>query len=75
MKQIAPILVLPLLAAGFTGASRAEEQANPIPVVVENQWRGSITPYAWLLNVNGTVARDGNTLLRSAWTPARCCRT
>lgn len=62
MKRIVPILALLPIAVGFSGIVRAEEQANPIPVVAENQWRGSITPYAWLLNVNGTVARDGNTL-------------
>ena len=62
MKRIAGItLALSVLAAGH-GIARAQEAANPIPVVVENQWRGSITPYMWLMNVSGTVARGSDTL-------------
>lgn len=53
---------IPLTLAALTSVARADERPSPIPTVVENQWRGSITPYLWLMNVSGTVARDGNTL-------------
>ena len=65
MKIISRAIAQSLLVtglAGMAGALHAEEAPNPMPLVAENQWRGSITPYLWLMNVNGTVARDGNTL-------------
>ena len=65
MKNISRVVAQLLLVAGVTGiagAVYAEEVPNPMPLVVENQWRGSITPYLWLINISGTVARDGNTL-------------
>ena len=62
MNRVAGIFALSLAMTGLAGLARAEEAPNPIPTVVENQWRGSITPYLWLENVSGMVARDGNTL-------------
>jgi len=62
MKRVTGVVALSLAMAGLAGVARAEEAPNPIPTVVENQWRGSITPYLWLENVSGMVARDGNTL-------------
>ena len=62
MKRVTGVVALSLAMASLTGVARAQDAPNPIPTVVENQWRGSITPYLWLMNINGTVARDGNTL-------------
>ena len=62
MKRVTGVVALSLAITGLAGVARAEDAPNPIPTVVDNQWRGSITPYLWLLNVSGTVARDGNTL-------------
>mgnify|MGYP003605683630 FL=1 len=56
------IATIPLTVAAFTPVVRAEGQPNPIPTVAENQWRGSVTPYMWLMNVSGAVARNGDTL-------------
>lgn len=62
MKRVTGVVALSLAMASLAGVARAEEAPNPIPTVAENEWRGSITPYLWLINLSGTVARDGNTL-------------
>ena len=56
------LAALSLSMAGMTSAVQAEEAPNPIPTVAENQWRGSITPYLWLVNFSGSVARGSDTL-------------
>lgn len=62
MKPAAMKFAISVAFAGLAGVAQAEKPPNPIQVAVENEWRGSITPYMWLMNVSGTVARDGNTL-------------
>lgn len=42
----------------------ADEISKPIAITqVSNDWRGSITPYLWALNVNGSVYHGGDQLV------------
>lgn len=52
-----------LLAIGsVVGTTAAAETLNPVPVVQENVWRGSLTPYLWLTNVGGAVNYGDTTI-------------
>ena len=67
MKNILLSIAAFLLSGLNISASVAQEtprQAVPVPQVTD-QWRFSVTPYLWLLNVNGQVDYRDNPILNS----------
>ena len=67
MKNILLYIAAFLLSGLNISASIAQEtprQAVPVPQVTD-QWRFSVTPYLWLLNVNGQVDYRDNPILNS----------
>lgn len=57
-------LCLVTMTSGVGVAAWADEIKKPVAIPqVSNDWRGSITPYLWALNVNGSVYHGGNELV------------